>query len=236
MNTSFFLGGAEGRITVPVVAYLVVHPNGEIAVFDTGLGPRFARPDGEFVRETVDLDAGDLIDARITAAGYDPAQVSIIVSSHLHTDHAGGNGLLPHARVIVQKAEWDYAVTTDNPSYYRSEFETGQPIQLITGEHDVFGDGSFVLYPTPGHTPGHQSGVVETEHGSVVLTGDACNLRANLDQMRTPDHMDDEAAYLVALRDFAERRAGGAQIFPSHDPEFWAGIDEAQPWKGTSRS
>ncbi|MBL7255986.1 N-acyl homoserine lactonase family protein [Paractinoplanes lichenicola] len=232
LDWSFFLDGAPGIITAPVTAYLIEHPVKGTAVFDSGLGPRFRRPNGAPLDGPADLTADGTIDARITAAGYDPAAVSIIVNSHLHTDHAGGNQWLPNARVVVQEAEWRYANSVYDPVYHLPKFDTGQPIEPIGGEHDLFGDGSVVIYPTPGHTPGHQSARVRTAAGEAILAGDACNLRDALDQLRLPDHTHDADAYRASLHDFARRRDAGAEIFFSHDPDFWAAINKGTPWKG----
>jgi N-acyl homoserine lactone hydrolase len=195
---SYLLGGQPGEITVPVTAYLLEHPTGK-AVFDTGLGPRSARPAGETRSGPVDLEEDALIDARLRAIDVDPMQISYVLNSHLHPSHAGGNALLPAASVIVQQAEWKHAGTATDSAYHAPEFDTGQPIVEITAEHDVFGDGSVVLVPTPGHTPGHQSARVQTSSGEVVLAGDACHMRRSLDDLLAPDHGHDLACYRRSL-------------------------------------
>ena len=127
LPTSFFLDGESGSITVPVTAYLIDHPDG-LTVFDTGLGARHARTVGTPAAGYVDLEESGLIDARLAAAGFDPTAVTRIVNSHLHTDHAGGNGLLPNATVVVQATEWLHAVETDDRAYHSPEFHTGQAV------------------------------------------------------------------------------------------------------------
>lgn len=186
LGQSSLLGVEEGHITVPVMAYLIDHPTA-MAVFDTGLGPRFARPDGEPQSGTADLGEDELIDARLRAIGVDPMRVGYILNSHLHAAHAGGNALLPAASVIVQHAEWEHALTSNETYYHAPEFDTGQPIIDITGGHDVFGDGSVVLFPTPGHTPGHQSARVQTSGGEVVLLGDSCDRQRSVERPTVAD-------------------------------------------------
>src|ERR1700712_4992211 len=242
LPASFLIGGQSGEITVPVTAFLLKHANGN-AVFDTGLGPRFARPVGETLRSSVDLEDDALVDARLRDIGVDPMHVTYIINSHLHSDHAGGNALLPAASVIVQRAEWTHARRTTESGYHVPEFDTGQPIVEITGEHDVFGDGSVVLVPTPGHTAGHQSARVQTRGGEVVLAGGGCNLRRSLDELVTPDHGYDLLRYRESLKWFRVRQRGGATIAFGHDPVFWAGVPQSVPWNpvprlapGTARS
>jgi N-acyl homoserine lactone hydrolase len=226
---SALLGGEPGEITVPVTAYLLEHAHGK-AVFDTGLGPRFARPAGDTFRGTVDLEESELIDARLRSVGVDPLQIGYILSSHLHADHAGGNALLPAASVVVQRTEWEQAHTAEPGHYHVPEFDTGQPVLQISGQYDLFGDGSVVLVPTPGHTAGHQSARVQTGSGEVVLAGDACHLRRSLDELAVPADGSDLDRYRRSLEWFRVRQRAGAIIAFGHDPEFWATVPQSVPW------
>jgi glyoxylase-like metal-dependent hydrolase (beta-lactamase superfamily II) len=109
------------------------------------------------------------------------------------------------------------------------EFDTGQPFKRIQGEYDVFGDGTVVLFPTPGHTPGHQSARVRTATGEAILASDCCNLKRSLDELHLPDHCHDADQYLARLKSLSAMRARGARIFYSHDPDFWAGVPQGVP-------
>lgn len=226
---SSLLDGRSGQISVPVPAYLIEHPTG-LAVFDTGVGPRFARQMGEPLSGPVDLHDNELIDARLRAIGVNPMRVSYILNSHLHYDHAGGNALLPAACVITQLAEWERARRSDSARYHAPEFDTGQYILGITGQHDVFGDNSVILVPTPGHTPGHQSARVQTSSGEVVLAGDACLLQRSLDDLVVPEEADDPDRYRTTLEWFRSRQQAGSAIAFGHDPAFWATVPQSVPW------
>jgi N-acyl homoserine lactone hydrolase len=217
---AFFLDGEPGSVTVPVATYLIEHPDG-YALFDAGLGPRFRRPTGAPANGFVDLEASSCVDVRLRSVGVDPADVRYLVNSHLHTDHAGGNALVPAATVVVQRAEWEYAHRTGGREYELSEFDTGQAVRQVEGRHDLFGDSSVVLIPTPGHTPGHQSALVQTTTGEVVLTGDACNMRRAMDELRLPDHAHDLGEYERSLLLLRDLRTRGAVVLFGHDPEFW---------------
>ncbi|MFL3020832.1 MAG: MBL fold metallo-hydrolase [Candidatus Poriferisodalaceae bacterium] len=88
------------------------------------------------------------------------AGVNNIIFSHLHFDHCGGTSLIPNARIIVQNAEWDSAhhpKLIEHEVYNPADFDLGHDVLKIDGTHDVFGDGSVMCIPTPGHTAGHQS-------------------------------------------------------------------------------
>lgn len=218
---SFFLDGEDGKIKVPCTAFLIRHPAKGLALFDTGLGPRFERPAGTSAKGLADLEDDGTMGARLTAIGVDPADIRWIINSHLHSDHAGGNVYFPNASVIVQSAELDYARAGTDRAYHGPEFDLGQPFVRVNGEHDMFGDGSVVLFPSPGHTPGHQCARVRTASGSVVLAADCCNLKRSLDEMRLPDHVFNADQAMDTLRVLKSMRDQGTRIFYGHDPEFW---------------
>lgn len=227
LNTSFFLEGEAGRITVPATAFLIEHPWG-LAVFDTGFGARFLPPSSDPAAPVVRMSEEDRIDRRLEAIGVDPGKVSWIICSHLHLDHAGGNGFLPDATVIVQAEEWDYAHAGIDGAYHPTEVDTGHKIMKIRGEYDLFGDGSVIIFPTPGHTPGHQSARVRTMTGEVLLAADCCNLRKSLDEMRLPDHVHDAAAYRATLDKLRGLREQGVHIFFGHDPDDWSQVPQGR--------
>jgi len=229
MPLAFFLDGEPGEISAPVTAFLIDHPKG-LVLFDTGLGSRFARPAGTERDSFIDLEEGQTMEDRVRAIGVDPAEIRWIIVSHFHADHSGGNSRFPNATVIVNEFEHEFArANADGMLYCLEEFETGQPFLKVSGEHDVFGDGTVVVFPTPGHTPGHQSARVRTDGGDIVLTGDCCNLRRSLDEFRLPDHCHDADQSLASLKLLAGMERRGARIFPSHDPEFWSGIAKNVP-------
>ena len=91
------------------------------------------------------------------------------------------------------------------------------------------GDGSVILFPTVGHTPGHQSVRVRTAAGSVILTGDCCNLRRSLDEMRLPAQVHDAAAYRASLELLSRRRDVGDRILFAHDGGQWSGLPKGVP-------
>lgn len=62
--------------------------------------------------------------------------------------------------------------------YIPDDYDQGHDVQTVDGEHDVFGDGSVVCVPTPGHTPGHQSLKLRGKRCEHLLCGDACSCAA----------------------------------------------------------
>jgi glyoxylase-like metal-dependent hydrolase (beta-lactamase superfamily II) len=220
--------GGTGHMTVPVCCYLIVHPKGT-AIFDTGLHlitqtDQVTYMGAEFYSyQQCHFAPGEEISAQLEAMQIDPGSINYVINSHLHFDHCGGNALLANADIIVQRPEYEHACSgAGGPGYIENDWATGQTFKLITGEHDLFGDGSVVILPTRGHTPGHQSLRVQTElGGEFILCGDACYLKDNLDNLHLPGIMADAEATLAVLKRFAAMQAGGATIIFGHDPEQW---------------
>jgi glyoxylase-like metal-dependent hydrolase (beta-lactamase superfamily II) len=168
MPFHFFLPGAEGWIAIPVPAYLVVHPKGS-ALFDTGLETALQSKDPH-VRDAAlgpaagfglpTFEPGEDVAGRLRAFGVDPDRIDYLINSHLHIDHCGGNAAIRNARLLVQRREWEAGRTPEliaENLYMPRHYDLGHDRLEVDGEHDLFGDGSVVLVPTYGHTPGHQS-------------------------------------------------------------------------------
>lgn len=227
--------GGEGRITLPIPAYLIEHPKG-VALFDSGMHPDCqgdpaerlgARLSGLF---DFDYRPGEEISARLMAIGRDPALIDMLINSHFHFDHVGGNALVPNATMLVQKREWEAGMDPDGAAlrgFDRRDFDLGHRRLLIDGEHDVFGDGSVVCLPTYGHTPGHQSLRLRLPGGEIVLAADSCYFCRTLEERRLPRRAFDKAAMLASLDRLAALKRAGARIFYGHDPDFWKTVPQA---------
>ncbi|MCB9961651.1 MAG: N-acyl homoserine lactonase family protein [Rhodobiaceae bacterium] len=231
---AFLLKGESGMITVPVPSYLIVHPKGRV-LFDTGLHEKELENPADYAGDviaryhTFHFSAGEEIGARLRAIGVDPDGINIVVNSHLHFDHCGGNAQLPNADILIQRRELEHARATGSTNgYLVTDWDTGQGFREVDGEHDIFGDGTVVCLPTYGHTPGHQSLRVQTElGGEYILCGDACYLKDSLEQMHAPGIIVDREAALAVFRKFRELQELGARIMFGHDPDFWKSIPQA---------
>ncbi|HYB11995.1 MAG TPA: N-acyl homoserine lactonase family protein [Myxococcota bacterium] len=229
-----FLAGEHGRIRVPVPCYLVVHPRGT-ALFDTGLHAGMQHdPAGRLgslaPAWTVEFAPGEEVAGRLAEVELPPARVDFIVTSHLHFDHAGGIAQIPNAKLVVQQAEWQAGRDPDlvRANFYDPrDYDLGHDVLEIRGEHDLFGDGSVLCIPTPGHTPGHQSLRVRLPKGDIVLTADACYLRRSLDRLELPPFAHDRAQMRASLQRLRTLEQGGARLFFGHDPEQWERVPQA---------
>jgi len=227
--------GGEGKIRLPIPAYLIEHPKGT-ALFDTGMHPDCQRDPaarlGARLTSLFDFDyhPGEEISARVEALGRDPAKIDLIINSHFHFDHVGGNALIPNAVMVVQKREWKVGMDPDVAAlrgFNRADFDLGHKVIQVDGEHDLFDDGSLVCLPTHGHTPGHQSLKVRLASGDVVLAADACYFCRTLRERRLPQRVHDRDAMFASLDRLARLEAAGARIFFGHDGEFWKTVPQA---------
>src|SRR5207249_7211194 len=120
----------------------------------------------------VTFHAGEDIAARLAALDVDAARIHHLVTSHLHFDHVGGNASLPNARIVIQRREWEAGRDADRiaaSGYNPADYDTGQEILAIDGEHDLLGDGAVTCMPTCGQRPGCESIRVRLDDGGVVL-------------------------------------------------------------------
>jgi N-acyl homoserine lactone hydrolase len=148
---------------IPVHGFVIKHPREGAILVDTGVGwPT------ELVQEwkVVNRHAADAL------AEHDlsPADVRIVINSHLHFDHCGQNAVFKHAPFYVQRAELARARRAETVTSQWFDF-AGARFELIDGDAQI-AEGVRVV-ATPGHTVGHQSVIVDTPDGGAVMIGDA---------------------------------------------------------------
>jgi glyoxylase-like metal-dependent hydrolase (beta-lactamase superfamily II) len=223
--------------TVPVLSFLVAHPRGRL-LFDTGvhcqarLDPLTRLGAERMKRLTVKSREGEDVLPQLATLGLKPDDVRYVANSHLHFDHCGGNEFFPKATFLVQRPEIQAARTPGFvPKYSPSpiDFDHALDYQLIEGEHDVFEDGSVILFPTYGHTPGHQSLRVRAGKGAdLVCASDACYTRENMDRDVLPNILWDPGVMRESLASLRRLRdQGGAAMLYGHDPDQWKSTPRA---------
>ena len=148
---------------------------------DTGFHPSVAVTPHEafgrlagFVIKDVRMEPGQAVPAQLRALGIEPAEVRVVVMTHLHSDHASGIAEFPESTFVVSSAEWEAAGRAaalkgywprqfDHAFDWRTlDFESPDAGSFATfgRAFDLFGDGSVRLVFTPGHTAGHLSVVL----------------------------------------------------------------------------
>ena len=111
--------GGEGRVELPIPAYLIEHPKG-IALFDTGMHPDCQHdPAGRVgAARRPNCSRSTTDQARKSVPGWRRSagtrrEIDLVINSHFHFDHVGGNALIPNATMIVQRREWEAGMDPD---------------------------------------------------------------------------------------------------------------------------
>jgi glyoxylase-like metal-dependent hydrolase (beta-lactamase superfamily II) len=210
---------------IPIPAWLI-EADGERILVDTGLSPpAVSDPAAHYGDATARIFSFE--QEASVAEQVDVATLTRVVLTHLHFDHAGGLSLLPRAvPIVVQRREWEaghHDAAIARNFYLPVDYAASDAkVVLVDGEHDLLGDGSIRLLPTPGHTPGHQSVVVAAAGAageSLVIGGDVVHYATSLDDKRLPSIGDDHAAQGESVERLRGLRDAGASVMPGHDPE-----------------
>ncbi len=231
--TSFFEKGASEEVALlPVPAWLIRHPKG-LVLFDTGM-PTDLLSDGpalEFYSLFFELGIGPdvMIEAQLNERQVDVADIDVVVLSHLHFDHTGGLAQIPNARVLVQEDDWKAGFDEELSAavtFRREDFDLGHDVVQLSGEHDVFGDGSVMCLPTPGHTPGHQSLQVKLASETVVLCADCAYFERTLSGGELPPISFDEGQQQKSIENLQALGAAGARLIPGHDAKVLNALEK----------
>lgn len=231
--------GVGDAFDVPVPFLLIDHPKGKI-LFDTGnafetihekhthWGDVVAAYDPVMTEDQWCVNA-------IKKVGCSAEDIKYVILSHLHLDHAGCVGHFPNARYIVQRDELHFAYVPDaymKAAYIRKDFDKDVDWLILNGweddPFDLFNDGSIKIYFTPGHSPGHQSILVNLpESGPMFFAADACYTTENF-QGALPGLMWSAAETVRSVERMRYlKEFQGATIVTGHDPESWKQYKQA---------
>ena len=149
--------------TGPVMVFVVKHEQGLLLV-DTGFTEGHAWIDEHYQPVTRPIKVA------LFAARIDADAIGMVVNTHMHFDHAGQNAEYPEIPIVIQDAEYDLVWDDSYTVREWIDFEDANYLR-VHGDTEL-ADGLRVI-ATPGHTPGHQSVLVDTEDGLVVIAGQA---------------------------------------------------------------
>lgn len=197
-----------------ILAWLLIKDK-ELIVVDAGVFGPIERPD---ISLRYNQTPDQRMESQLSRFNVTFSDVAVVINTHLHLDHAGGNAYFPHARFIVQAKEMEYA---KNPlpihrgaydmDYSKMEFE------FVDGDAEIV-PGIKVVF-TPGHSPGGQSILVDTKEGLYVIAGDTVTHFVNMD-VPQGDSFWPNGIY-VDLREYYwsldRLRDLGGVILPGHD-------------------
>jgi N-acyl homoserine lactone hydrolase len=239
LDRSDLMVGASGPVTVPSTVVVIEHPGHGVILFDTGVNHRVADDAGAdeqwgpglrgrygatlFTREHA-------VDTQLERLGYRCADVTTVVYSHLHLDHAGGMEHFPGALHVVQHDELRHAWWPDRwtaRGYALADYLPGRGFDYLelTGDADLFEDGSLRVVRLPGHTPGSQGLVVDLpDRGRVAFVGDAAHLHEQV-AAEIPQISDwNVEAKLRSYQRLRAWRRAGIRPFLSHDVDDFAAL------------
>jgi glyoxylase-like metal-dependent hydrolase (beta-lactamase superfamily II) len=220
---------AASDLSVP--AFVISHPHGTL-IWDTGAVPDTAwEPTGSAVMHHLVLPDGQervvtlrqRLGVQLAEVGYSPAEITYLALSHYHYDHTANANDFAGATWLARRVEHEAMFAANppgvtQPSTY-SALRDSKKIMLENDDHDVFGDGTVVIKPAIGHTPGHQVLHVKLlKTGDVVLSGDLYHYPEERVLDRVPTFEFDQAqtrATRAEIEAFLEQT--GAQLWIQHD-------------------
>ncbi len=221
------------RLDIPLMIWLLKGSDGHVVLVDSG-----------FYRDTLvqQWKVRDFVrpsDA-VTRAGVKPEEVTDIVLTHMHWDHAGGTTLFPKARVWVQKAEYAY-YTGDawqgKTTHGGIEAEDVMTVVRLNTEGRlglVDGDGQrplpgIVCYTGGRHTYASQYLVVTSKSGRTVIASDNVYLYLNLEKHAAVAGALDVASNLATQDRMRTQASAPRLIVPGHDPAVFTRFPEVAP-------
>ncbi|NOX51686.1 MAG: N-acyl homoserine lactonase family protein [Gammaproteobacteria bacterium] len=202
--SSFGLSNEETSVRdLFVPCYLIEH-DGKRLLWEAGLPismagkPLHESQPGMWVEYKKSI-LDQLADMHIT-----PGDIDFTAYSHFHFDHVGAANAFTQSTLLIQQTEYDAAFLNakDNPIFDPALYDKlhNSSIQILRGDHDVFGDGAVKIVSAPGHTPGHQVLLLNLENtGALMLSGDLYHFEASRRLKRTPVFNTDAAETISSM-------------------------------------
>lgn len=202
--------------------FLVRHPDGNL-LWDLGL-PGVLAIAGPQTQQIFTVSLEQTITEQLADWGMSPGDIDYVSISHSHFDHIGQADQVAGSTWLVSQKELDamFGEGTEIAQEQQALFSLFAPMEqkVFEGELDVFGDGSVVIFETPGHSPGHTSlQLMMPETGPVLLTGDLYHRAESRELKRVPRFNSDEAMTVSSMEAFEARaNALGAKVIIQHEP------------------
>jgi N-acyl homoserine lactone hydrolase len=195
--------------------YLLKH-DGSYMLWDAGLDAGLIGHPDVSPDATVALD--EALEPQLARLGVDPASVEILAISHCHGDHLGQAGIFTKAKLLIGDEDIPCMTETVGGAAAFPWLNGERTLDKVSGDRDIYGDGSVVMLSTPGHTPGHHSLLVRLADRTVILTGDAVHQRDQLESGKMPGNGTDlVAAAASAKRLLKIAKRENATIIVQHD-------------------
>jgi len=154
--------------------------------------------------------------------GWEADEVEMIVNTHLHYDHCGGNQYFQNAECYVQRTEWQAAfnpIESEKIFYSQELFGKGAinyfQWRFLEGETTIL--PGLMVIPTPGHTRGHQSVLINTAQGVLCVAGDSVNTAENINGNMEPNIVVNTQQVYESLKLI---RQCASFVLPGHEPSI----------------
>ncbi|HUA19111.1 MAG TPA: N-acyl homoserine lactonase family protein [Bryobacteraceae bacterium] len=212
---------SELKMSVP--CFLIAHPKGTL-MWDVGTVPDsdFKPGGGPVIQGMMDVDQP--LKPQLEAIGYEPQDIKYIAFSHYHLDHTANANMFAGSTWLVEQAERDI-MFSDKPAPVKVEknydaLKNSKTIILpAASDYDVFGDGTVIIKPAPGHTPGHQVLFLKLRQtGPVLIAGDLYHYQEERHSGKVPTfeyNKEESLASRAKIEEFIQQT--GAQLWIEHD-------------------
>lgn len=223
----------QNRVLMRMNCLLILDGEHRIVV-DTGYGNKLPAR----ARTILGIGRTGELPEELRGHGMDPSQINLVINTHLHADHCGGNTILrdgkptpafPNARYIIQRGEWEAALNPNErtrATYYPENLlpiqEAGQ-LELVEGDTQVTPHVRCLI--TPGHDSSHQSILIESEGDKALYLADLAPFAVHIEKLAWVPAYDLDPMRTIGTRRDLQRRAVDERIlliFP-HDPEVGMG-------------
>lgn len=162
---------------------------------------------------------------QLAEIGVKPEDVSLLGVSHYHFDHLGQAATFIRATLLIGEADLEAlkrkpAPFGGEPALIAPWLSGERPVKTVSGDHDVFGDGSVTMLAMPGHTPGSHGLLVRLkQQGAVMLSGDVVHFAENLTSDTVPPFNTDRSQSLASMDRLRKVAATlSATLVIQHDP------------------
>jgi len=233
-NVGNLVAGADKSraIDIAMTVWPIRRPDGRVVLVDAG----FYRD--KFIKQWKPADYVRPSDAVSAALGITPADVSDIIVSHIHWDHADGADLFPRATIWIQREEFEHHISPDgtvldravDPDVAAMLFKLRQDgrVKLVDGDDREILPGIRV-YTGGKHTFASQYVGVQTRAGTVILASDNAYLFENLEKQLAIAQTLDAASNLAAQARMLKLAAAPKLVIPGHDPAVFERFPVVKP-------
>ncbi|MEZ5953704.1 MAG: N-acyl homoserine lactonase family protein [Hyphomonas sp.] len=212
--------------TLTDTCFLINHPKGRM-LWDLGLPGMLVGAGTQTVGGIFKVTMDTSITQQLADLGLTPGDIDYISLSHDHFDHVGQVDQVSGATWIVQEDEYNDMFRPEDAEQpdpqLAAMWALFKPLtaQKITGDYDVFGDGTVTIIELPGHTPGHSVlQLMMPETGPVLLSGDLYHRTESRQLRRVPRFNWDEPKTLASMDAFETRAQElGAKVIIQHEPD-----------------